>query len=249
MVRQQKTTEAGFTLVELAIVMIIIGLLIGGVLKGQALIGQAQITATIAQTKAYDAAMTTFRDQYGSIPGDMIAPTTRLPNCAAGSACALAGNGDGLMNKVGAVELPGTLPAGEGRAAFPQLAAAGLVTGVSSIAAYAPTWGVSFPEAKAGGGFTVSYQAGNALNVSSLETAVDTTAGTYLAYMALAGAMPSPGTGISPNQAAQFDRKLDDGIPTSGTVAGAGTATCGSAAGYAETNQGKTCGLYIKIQN
>ena len=34
--------QAGFTLVELAIVMIIIGLLIGGILKGQELIANAQ---------------------------------------------------------------------------------------------------------------------------------------------------------------------------------------------------------------
>ena len=38
----KQTSQAGFTLVELAIVMIIIGLLIAGVLKGQALIGNAR---------------------------------------------------------------------------------------------------------------------------------------------------------------------------------------------------------------
>jgi prepilin-type N-terminal cleavage/methylation domain-containing protein len=53
--------QAGFTLVELAIVMIIIGLLIAGVLKGQALIANAQVTATVAQVKAIEAATSTFK--------------------------------------------------------------------------------------------------------------------------------------------------------------------------------------------
>ena len=46
--------QAGFTLVELAIVMIIIGLLIAGVLKGQALIGNAKVTAQVAQVKSIE---------------------------------------------------------------------------------------------------------------------------------------------------------------------------------------------------
>jgi prepilin-type N-terminal cleavage/methylation domain-containing protein len=70
--------QAGFTLVELAIVMIIIGLLIAGVLKGQALIQNAQVTATVAQTKAIEATTTTFRDTYNALPGDI---TTPQPSC------------------------------------------------------------------------------------------------------------------------------------------------------------------------
>ena len=49
-------TQKGFTLVELAIVMIIVGLLIGGVLKGQELIDNAKSQALINQAKAYTAA-------------------------------------------------------------------------------------------------------------------------------------------------------------------------------------------------
>ena len=68
----KQTSQAGFTLVELAIVMIIIGLLIAGVLKGQELIGNARVTATVAQIKGIDAATSTFKDTYSDLPGRYI---------------------------------------------------------------------------------------------------------------------------------------------------------------------------------
>src|SRR4051794_36706162 len=89
--------QAGFTLVELAIVMIIIGLLIAGVLKGQQLITNAQIAATFAKIKVFDAATTSFKDMYAAEPGDMTAAQSaaRLPNCTAANLCTTAGDGDG----------------------------------------------------------------------------------------------------------------------------------------------------------
>ena len=67
--------QAGFTLVELAIVMIIIGLLIAGVLKGQALIGNAKVTAQVAQIKSIDAATSTFKDMYAALPCSFLVGT------------------------------------------------------------------------------------------------------------------------------------------------------------------------------
>ena len=52
-VQKHMRAQAGFTLVELAIVMIIIGLLIAGVLKGQALISNAQVTSTGRASESY----------------------------------------------------------------------------------------------------------------------------------------------------------------------------------------------------
>ena len=46
----------GFTLVELAISLMVIGLLIGGILKGQELVENARVTADIRNIKALDAA-------------------------------------------------------------------------------------------------------------------------------------------------------------------------------------------------
>src|ERR1035441_1046144 len=161
MVKSRQTKQAGFTLVELGIVMIIIGLLIGGVLKGQQLITNAQITATVAQIKSIDAATTSFKDQYNAMPGDMSTPTTRLPNCAAGTNCGFAGNGDG---KVGAASITfAAAPAGEQLAYWAQLNAAGLLTGIVPPVGVGG-WGTYAPASKInGGGFDIGWNAGNAV--------------------------------------------------------------------------------------
>ena len=61
----------GFTLVELAIVLVIVGLLVGGILVGQDLIKAAMVRATVSDIEKVNAAATTFRTKYGGLPGDM----------------------------------------------------------------------------------------------------------------------------------------------------------------------------------
>jgi len=65
-----RKSEAGFTLVEIAIVMVIIGLLIGGILKGQAMIQNAKVKRVVKQADELRAAVMTFYDKYGVYPGD-----------------------------------------------------------------------------------------------------------------------------------------------------------------------------------
>jgi prepilin-type N-terminal cleavage/methylation domain-containing protein len=62
--------HAAFTLVELAIVIVIIGLLVGGVLQGQELIRQAKYRATMKEIESYRASMATFLGKYDCLPGD-----------------------------------------------------------------------------------------------------------------------------------------------------------------------------------
>ena len=58
------SNQKGFTLVEIAIVLVIVGLLLGGVLKGQALITGAKVTSSISQIKALETAVYGFQDRY-----------------------------------------------------------------------------------------------------------------------------------------------------------------------------------------
>ncbi len=245
--------QAGFTLVELAIVMIIIGLLIAGVLKGQALITNAEVAATVAQAKAIDAATTSFKDQYAGLPGDLTAAITRIPNCT--GVCGVNGNGDGILTGA----LPGAAPTLEELHYFPQLATAGLLTGLNvTAAACTAVWGDCYPAAKIGGGFNPGWSGGGALLTGQQGAPVvaGITAGLYLTLSDTSGAALSGVAGALPltaNSAARIDTKMDDSIPTTGIVMAGGNAACvvgaGAVATYAENVAAKNCGVYIKIQN
>ncbi|MDR3056347.1 MAG: prepilin-type N-terminal cleavage/methylation domain-containing protein [Zoogloeaceae bacterium] len=62
--------QKGFTLLEIAIVLVIIGLLLGGVLKGQELIVQARIKNIIGDLNGLSAAIYTYQDRHRALPGD-----------------------------------------------------------------------------------------------------------------------------------------------------------------------------------
>jgi prepilin-type N-terminal cleavage/methylation domain-containing protein len=74
-----KTSQKGFTLVEIAIVLVIIGLLLGGILKGQEMITQAKIKNVIADMTGVSAAMYGYQDRYRALPGDDRNATARWP--------------------------------------------------------------------------------------------------------------------------------------------------------------------------
>jgi prepilin-type N-terminal cleavage/methylation domain-containing protein len=85
--------KQGFTLVEIAIVLVIIGLLLGGILKGQEMITQAKIKNVIADFSGISAAYYGYQDRYRAIPGDDLNAATRWATAPA----ATAGNGNGVV--------------------------------------------------------------------------------------------------------------------------------------------------------
>ena len=88
-----KARQTGFTLVEIAIVLVIIGLLLGGILKGQEMITQAKIKNVIADFSGVSAAYHGYQDRYRAIPGDDPNANTRWAVAPA----ATAGNGNGVV--------------------------------------------------------------------------------------------------------------------------------------------------------
>jgi len=75
----------GFTLVELAIVLVIIALVLGGVLKGQEMIIQSKIKNVISDFSGISAAYYGYQDRYRAIPGDDPNAATRWSGATAGS--------------------------------------------------------------------------------------------------------------------------------------------------------------------
>jgi prepilin-type N-terminal cleavage/methylation domain-containing protein len=84
--------QAGFTLVEIAIVLVIIGLLLGGILKGQEMITQAKIKNVINDFNGLSAAVNSYRDRYRMLPGDDNGADTRW-----GLPAAQKGDGNGVI--------------------------------------------------------------------------------------------------------------------------------------------------------
>jgi prepilin-type N-terminal cleavage/methylation domain-containing protein len=77
--------KSAFTLVELAIVLVIIGLVSGGILVGKDLIQSAANRAYVSQLETYNSAVNSFKLKYNCLPGD----------CANATDYGFAGNGDG----------------------------------------------------------------------------------------------------------------------------------------------------------
>src|SRR5229473_8287688 len=86
----------GFTLVEIAIVLVIIGLLLGGILKGQEMITQAKIKNVIADFSGVSAAYHGYQDRYRAIPGDDPNAATRWASMT--TPAPVAGDGNGIVS-------------------------------------------------------------------------------------------------------------------------------------------------------
>jgi prepilin-type N-terminal cleavage/methylation domain-containing protein len=82
--------QSGFTLVEIAIVLVIIGLLLGGILKGQEMITQARIKNVVNDFNGITAAANAYQDRYRELPGDDL-------NASGRWAGAISGDGNGVF--------------------------------------------------------------------------------------------------------------------------------------------------------
>jgi prepilin-type N-terminal cleavage/methylation domain-containing protein len=115
--------QTGFTLIEIAIVLVIIGLLLGGVLKGQELITSARVRNLISVQDGIKAAFFGFQDRFRALPGDYTLATTNI------NGATVNGNGNGRVESAGTCGAIAGCVAYETTGLWDQLSHAGFING------------------------------------------------------------------------------------------------------------------------
>ncbi len=246
--------RAGFSLVELSIVLVILGLILGGVMVGQSLIKSSELRSTISETQRYVAAYNQFRDKYDAIPGDMPNATNywgTATTCPGDSThtqtTAATCNGDGN----GAVDNNGL---NEKYLLWKHMADAGLIEGTytgvpASTSNTSSLAGTNCPKGKRK---NVGYSAYYWQYMSGDPNYPD---GQYGNFFFVGGYSPNDVTvaGTFPaSEVADIDTKLDDGKPAFGKIrtnwnsTNCVTATATSSANYAVNVAGDNC-IYLQL--
>ncbi len=231
-----------FTLVELAIVMIVIGLVIGSVMLGQTMIKSANIRATIGQVEQFKTASTTFKIKYNCMAGDCDNATSFLSGTS---------NGNGTYKIDGSAARHTDT---EGLLFWQHLALAGLIQGnyttVAPGTVYVPD--VNFPSSKMGGNFGVwnlqAYNAGGVYPVSGRLFPANYGNNIILgkAWGDLTSKIPLDRI-LSGYDAFAIDSKFDDGLPAYGTIV-TWQNTSGYSGSCASTDVASTA-IYSKTDN
>ncbi len=208
--------KAGFTLVELSIVLVILGLLVGGVLAGQSLFASAEIHSQMGQFEKFSVGARAFAGKYGSLPGDV--PST----AAAGLTSRTGGRSHGDKNGVLSGCLNSTLSSslgGENLLFWKDLSTQGLIENSFGGPDCDPTNGdctvanpsTVIPVAKIGSRNMITvYGDINGKNYYQIVGSV-TSVNTI-------GSLVGANAAVTPAQAYSIDTKMDDGAPLTGSV-------------------------------
>jgi len=183
--------QHGFTLVEIAIVLVIIGLLLGGILKGQELITSARVRNIADQNSGVQAAYYGFIDRYRQVPGDWNATNAgqAIPGVTTG------GDDSGRLD--------GASPWVEALALWEHMSKAGFIQGNYTGGSAQPSAADTDKAPRnAFNGYLVLFRTAD---YDDAVTAVDRL------NLVL-------GSGIPVNVLRELDLKVDDGLPESGVM-------------------------------
>jgi prepilin-type N-terminal cleavage/methylation domain-containing protein len=196
-------SQRGFTLVEIAIVLVIIGLLLGGILKGQELITSARVRNIADQNSGIQAAYYGFIDRYRQVPGDWPkdAAAQAIPGVTSG------GNGNGRLDK-------SSTEWEEPLALWEQLAKAGFIQGNYTGGTATPSSADTDKAPRnAFNGLMVLYRTTDYLPGPDESTPPAERLNLVL------------GKGIPVNVMRELDVKVDDGLPSTGVLRQAATSS------------------------
>ncbi len=248
--------QKGFSLVELAIVLVIIGLITGGILTGQDLIRASELNSIYADVNKFKTAFNTFKLKYNAMPGDMSNATSywgaeTCPGSASatGATGTCNGDADGIIDYIDWTTISGN----ESYRVWEHLSLAGLIpgsytglpaTGVSTTAGVA---GVSLPGSRSNSVFAmVTITAGSYLS-SVFYNLYGNMIGNYRADFT---------TSLTPPELNSLDAKYDDGRPGYGAISaqnstvstGCTSTDVASTAAYILTTTTATCWAYFWIK-
>ncbi len=215
--RQQR----GFTLVELAIALVIIGLFLGGILRASEIIFIAKARRGMADVHSVEAAIKGFQDKYGSVPGDFAQASQQIPGCQAGNTnFCVNGNSDsmigctrvncGYSNSGWDQDQTGsTMPMAETTQFWKHLALTHFIKGVNpSSNPDNPAWGETHPADPMGGGFEIFTDTEAAGSSISIRSQLNPRGANF--------SSGGPLTFLTGRQAQYLDEKYDDGKPGAG---------------------------------
>jgi prepilin-type N-terminal cleavage/methylation domain-containing protein len=199
-----KKQQSGFTLVEIAIVLVIIGLLLGGVLKGQELINSAKVKNLANDFRSVPTFVYAYQDKFRALPGDDRAADSHI-----GVLAATNGNGNGRIEGNWNDAPAGGACASESCFFWLHVRTANLATGPTSMAS-----AEYIPRNAEGGVIGVTG--------TSPFTGAAGWAGNYFVCS----------TGIQGRFVRQLDLAMDDGATDTGNVRVICQNTCASTAAF-----------------
>lgn len=208
--------RAGYTLLELSIVLVIISLIVGGIFVGREIIETSKLRNTLSQLALYDGAFAAFITKYNCLPGDCANASNLSLNFAS-----QANNGDG-NGKIDALHIARASAAGNERERFNawvHLERANLIKGTfSGTFSNRPATlnGFAPPIAYGRNGYVLALS----LDEQSPLSYSDGTTTVFGNAYALMGSIKTgwPTELFTPNEAMDLDMKIDDGMPNTGIV-------------------------------
>ncbi len=202
-----KSRQSGFTLVEIAIVLVIIGLLLGGVLKGQELINSAKVKNLAQDFRNIPLFIYGYQDRFRALPGDdgQAAAHVTGATVATTPAAAPAARSNGVIE--GAWD--STTQTDESYLFWQHVRLAGLAAG---------------PTAAADTNYVPRNADGGIIGITTNDNAAPYIAGMRGTYLVCSGA-------VLGRYVRQLDTTIDDGCPNTGTLRAVPAAPAGTTAG------------------